>query len=86
MGGGSQDSTLNRMTASACGVPVSAGPTEATVLGNVSVQLIALGELQSVADARAAIARSFTLARFAPENTAAWDEAYETYQKVTNGI
>lgn len=86
VGGGSQDSTLNRMTASACGVPVSAGPTEATVLGNVSVQLIALGELQSVADARAAIARSFTLARFAPENTAAWDEAWETYKRVTNGL
>ena len=86
VGGGSQDNTLNRMTADACGVPVQAGPTEATVLGNVAVQLIALGAMQSVAEARAAIAESFSPARFAPQDTAAWDGAYKKYKDLTHGV
>ena len=86
VGGGSQDNTLNRMTADACGVPVQAGPTEATVLGNVAVQLIALGAMQSVAEARAAIAESFSPARFEPQDTAAWDGAYKKYKDLTHGV
>ena len=86
VGGGSQDTTLNRMTASACGVPVYAGPTEATVLGNVSVQFMALGELKNVADARRAIAASFAPQAFAPQDTAVWQNAYERYKKIIHGI
>ena len=86
VGGGSQDNTLNRMTANACGVPVSAGPTEATVLGNVAVQLISLGAMQSVEEARAAIARSFTPARFDPGDKAPWDAAYEACKQKIYGI
>ena len=86
VGGGSQDGTLAQMTANACGVPVFAGPTEATVLGNVSVQLISLGALKSVDEARKTIADSFTLGRFEPRDTAVWAEAFERFKKVTNGI
>ncbi len=86
VGGGSQDNTLNQMTANACGVPVYAGPTEATVLGNVAVQLISLGELGSVAEARKTIAGSFELGHFAPTDEAQWNEAYERYKKIVNGI
>ncbi len=86
VGGGSQDNTLNRMTANACGVPVYAGPTEATVLGNVSVQLISLGALQGVAEARAAIGESFDLAYFTPQDTAAWQAAYERYDRIIHGV
>jgi rhamnulokinase/L-fuculokinase len=86
VGGGSQDATLNRMAADACGVPVFAGPTEATVLGNVAVQLISRGALRGVDDARAAIARSFSLSRFDPENGAAWDAAAGRYKEITHGI
>ena len=86
VGGGSQDTTLNRMTASACGVPVYAGPTEATVLGNVSVQFMALGELKNVADARRAIAASFAPQTFVPQDTAVWQNAYERYKNIIHGI
>ena len=86
VGGGSQDNTLNRMTADACGVPVSAGPTEATVLGNVAVQLISLGAMKDVAEARAAIGRSFALMRFAPQDRSVWDAAYEDCRKKIYGI
>ncbi len=56
VGGGSQNDLLNQLTADAAGVPVIAGPVEATVLGNAAVQLITLGELGSVAEARQIIA------------------------------
>ena len=44
-GGGIKDKLLCQLTADACEVPVIAGPTEATVMGNVKVALSALGEL-----------------------------------------
>lgn len=52
VGGGSQNELLNQMTADATGIPVVAGPVEATVMGNALVQLIALGELQDIHQAR----------------------------------
>lgn len=67
-GGGSQDAYLNQLTADACNVPVIAGPTEGTGLGNLVVQMLATGELGSVAEARRTIARSFPLTTFHPTN------------------
>ncbi|MBI3958129.1 MAG: rhamnulokinase [Chloroflexi bacterium] len=52
VGGGSQNRLLNRMTADATGLPVVAGPVETTVLGNALVQLISLGELADIRQAR----------------------------------
>ena len=86
VGGGTQDKTLCKMTADACGVPVIAGPTEATVLGNISVQLIALGELTGIAEARKAIAKSAAPAHYLPENTEAWAKACERYQDIIDGV
>ncbi|MFP3701144.1 FGGY-family carbohydrate kinase, partial [Burkholderia sp. SIMBA_013] len=45
VGGGSQNRFLNQLCADACQIPVLAGPVEASTLGNVGCQLIALGEL-----------------------------------------
>ena len=45
-GGGIKDTLLCKMTASACGVPVYAGPVEATVMGNIGVACLALGEIR----------------------------------------
>ena len=67
VGGGVKDGLLCRMTADACGVPVYAGPTEATVLGNIAVQLISQGELSDIAQAREAIANSFELKEYIPQ-------------------
>ena len=81
LGGGIKDTLLCRLTAAATGVRVVAGPVEATVMGNIAVQLIALGELSSWKDARRVITDSTPLAVYEPENTAAWDAAYAEYCK-----
>ncbi|MCL4834903.1 MAG: rhamnulokinase [Caldilineaceae bacterium] len=57
VGGGSQNRLLNRMTAAATGLPVMAGPVETTVLGNALVQLISLGELADIQQARQLVAQ-----------------------------
>ena len=81
LGGGIKDTLLCRMTANATGARVVAGPTEATVMGNIAVQLIALGELSSWREARRVITASTPLKTYEPENTADWDGAFAEYQK-----
>ena len=66
LGGGSQIRLLNQLTANVCGVPVKAGPVEATLYGNIAVQAISAGLLPNLAAARAAIAQSFTGEIFLP--------------------
>ncbi len=61
VGGGSNAEYLNRLTARATGVPVYAGPTEATAIGNVAAQMIAAGELEGLKAARACVFRSFPI-------------------------
>ena len=73
VGGGARNALLCQMTADATGVPVVAGPVEATVIGNALVQLIALGELKDIAEARALVAQLGDQQRYEPQNTAAWD-------------
>lgn len=75
VGGGSQNVLLNQFTANALGIPVLAGPVEATALGNVLVQAIALGRLPSLAAARELVARSFPLTRYEPQDQSRWQRA-----------
>lgn len=82
VGGGSRNRLLNQMTAYATGRPVIAGPVEATVIGNALVQLIALGELDNLAQARHVVAQSSQLTRYEPQDTDAWDEAYHRYRNI----
>ena len=76
IGGGSRNALLNQMTANAIGRPVIAGPAEATATGNAIVQLIAIGELSGVDEARAMLSRGKDLLRFEPQDSAEWDEHY----------
>jgi len=80
IGGGSQNALLNQMTANAIGRPVIAGPAEATATGNAIAQLIAIGELGGVAEARAMLSGGGDLVRFEPQNSAAWDEHYGRFR------
>ncbi len=61
VGGGSNAEYLNRLTAEATGIPVYAGPTEATAIGNVAAQMITAGELEGLREARACVFRSFPI-------------------------
>ncbi|WP_418982747.1 rhamnulokinase [Alistipes sp.] len=83
IGGGAQNDLLNRMTASATGVPVVAGPSEATALGNVLVQARALGLAADLKDMRRLAAESVATRRFEPEESARWQAAYDAYERIT---
>lgn len=66
VGGGSQDMYLNKRTAQATGLPVFAGPTEGTALGNLIVQFICAGEYKDLQEARDAIKKSFDIKLIEP--------------------
>jgi rhamnulokinase len=79
IGGGSQNQILNQFTADATGRSVVTGPIEATAIGNVLVQALALGVFSDLAEARALVRRSFDVETYQPRDTAAWDESYVRY-------
>ena len=70
------------MTANACRTYVSAGPVEATVLGNIAVQLMAAGEIKDLKDARKIINNSQKIDRYSPKDTMLWERAYERFNKI----
>ncbi len=75
IGGGSRNDFLNQMTANACGVPVRAGPVEATVLGNALIQFGCLGKLRDVLEeGRGWVRASFVPQEFYPEEGGRWKE------------
>lgn len=82
IGGGSQNQLLNQFTANATGKTVIAGPVEATAIGNILVQAIAMGEIASLEEGREIVRRSFPVETYHSQNTDAWDEAYQRYQKL----
>jgi rhamnulokinase len=81
VGGGSRNELLCRWTASAAGLPVLAGPEEATLLGNFLVQAMSLGELASIDDGRAIVRASFAPTIYEPEDRALWREARERFAR-----
>ena len=82
VGGGSKDRLLNQMTSNACGRTVVAGPDEATAIGNLLVQAISDGELGDIKQGRELVLRSFSPNVFEPQDTAAWDAAYDCFAGV----
>jgi rhamnulokinase len=85
VGGGARNRLLCQWTADATGVAVLAGPEEATLIGNLAVQALALGELASLAEAREAVRASFTPALYEPRDRSAWDEAYARFERIAAG-
>ena len=73
IGGGSQNELLDQFTADATGRAVVTGPIEATGLGNVLVQALALGHVSSIEDGRNVVKTSFDLKTFQPRESAAWE-------------
>lgn len=66
VGGGSANELLCQLTADATGLPVIAGPVEATALGNLLLQARAMGTVEDDAEMAAIVARSFALRRYEP--------------------
>ena len=76
IGGGSQNELLCQLTAEVTGIPVVAGPVEATVIGNMLVQAMGLGHVDSPSGIRATVRESFPVKRYEPAGGQDWEEAY----------
>jgi rhamnulokinase len=83
VGGGAQNGPLCRWTAEAAGLPVLVGPVEATAVGNLAAQAIALGELGSLEEAREVVRASFAPAVYEPSPSSAWLEATERFESLS---
>ena len=77
VGGGSQNELLNRLTADATGRRVCAGPVEATALGNIIMQAVFAGRIESLSKARELISVCFPQKRYSPHEDGYnnWDNA-----------
>jgi rhamnulokinase len=75
VGGGARNGRLCRWTADAAGLPVLAGPEEATLIGNMLGQLLAIGEIASMDEGREVVRASFSPSVYEPRGSQAWDEA-----------
>lgn len=83
VGGGSRNKMLCQYAANACNMPVIVGPEEATALGNIMVQMIALGDLRSHNEGRELIKKSFPTEKYYPENPLIWENEYQQFLSVT---
>jgi rhamnulokinase len=84
VGGGSQNQLLNQFAANALGIPIVAGPVEATAIGNILIQAVAQGVLDSLASGRDLVAHSFPLIAYEPEPHTDWENQYIRACKLFN--
>lgn len=85
IGGGARNRLLNQATADATGCRVLAGPVEATALGNVIVQLVALGAVRGLTEGRQLVAAAFPPEEFTPRAPAVWDAADARFAEMVRG-
>ncbi len=82
VGGGTQNKLLNQFTADATGMDVITGPIEATVIGNIVMQAIGMGHLDSLDQARQIIRDSFPMEAYRPQQTDVWDQQFDRFKKL----
>jgi rhamnulokinase len=82
VGGGSRNDYLNRATSNASGLPVLAGPEEATVIGNILVQAVAAGRFSSLGEARRHVSRNIPMKSFEPNKSDEWRDAADRYAAI----
>ncbi len=84
IGGGSRNELLCQWTADSCDIPVVAGPTEATAIGNIKVQAKATLEGAECADFLNELNASINLKRYEPQHSAEWEADYDRYLEIVN--
>jgi rhamnulokinase/L-fuculokinase len=82
LSGGSRDRLMCSSTASACVLPLIAGPSDASALGNIIVQLLSAGAISSIKEGQDLLARSFPPEHYEPEDSALWDEHYRRFREI----
>ena len=83
IGGGAHNKMMNQLTADAIGIPVYAGPTEATAIGNLMMQAKAIGTVKSLSEIREIIRNSFEVTEYKSSPKLNWDAAYERFEKLS---
>ena len=82
VGGGSRNPLLCQFAANATGLAVLAGPAEATVIGNLLVQAVAVGALASDREIRQVVRSSFPLVEYQPQECERWQDQYGKYLRL----
>ena len=84
IGGGAKNALLNQFTSNSTGLPVYAGPSEATAIGNIMIQLKAAGYVKDINEMRDLISKATEVKEFIPQDKEMWDEAYGRYTQKCN--
>jgi len=82
IGGGANNEMLNQFTANATGIPVIAGPAEATAIGNILMQAKALGVLKSLKEVRNVVQNSFEVKILLPAADQKWKKAFTGFERL----
>jgi rhamnulokinase len=82
VGGGARDVPLCQWIADATGKEVITGPVEATVAGNLIMQMKAAGDVADLAQGRRVVSRSSELGRCHPAEGEQWERAWESYRSL----
>ena len=82
LGGGIKDTMVTSFVSNATGKRVVAGPVEATSTGNAIIQLMALGKISNLTEARTIIRDSFPIKVYEPQDTDDWNAAYEKFKTI----
>jgi rhamnulokinase len=82
IGGGANNEMLNQLTANALGIPVIAGPTEATAIGNIMMQARAMGFVVSLKEIREVVRFSFDVKTYSPSPKLDWEKAFAEFKKL----
>ncbi len=84
IGGGTRNELLSQLAADAMQRPVITGPVEATSMGNILMQALALGHIGSLEEGREVVRQSAQMRTFEPRDAAPWDEAYARYVELAS--
>jgi rhamnulokinase len=82
IGGGANNELLCQYSANALGVPVIAGPTEATAIGNILIQAKAMDAVSSLQEIRAMVGNSFDTKTFLPQDAQLWELQLQRFRKI----